>query len=104
MPIDMNKSRREGMRWYVLLALHRGEPVGCGDTMLRDIMDDIYDSVTPNELQQQLNYLERCLLVTIERSPLNKWHGKLTAAGIDFVEYVSDDRKGIKRPKPATSW
>ncbi len=72
--------------------------------MLRDIMDDIYDSVTPSELHNQLNYLEQCTLATIKRDPTGTWHGKLTAAGIDFVEYVSDDRKGIKRPKPATSW
>lgn len=104
MPVDMQRARREGMRWYLLLAMHRGEPVGAGDLILKTIIDDIYENVTVNELHTQMSYLEKCELISLEKTPTHKWHGKLTAVGVNFVEYNADDIDGIKRPPHASSW
>ncbi|WP_019672294.1 hypothetical protein [Psychrobacter lutiphocae] len=98
MTIDLQKSRREGMRWYLLVAMHRGEPLGCSDHILKTIMDDIYGKVTPSELHQQLSYLEKKQTVTVTKSPDGHWHGRLTAVGIDIVDYTVDCPAGIARP------
>lgn len=98
MPIDLDKSRREGMRWYLLVAMHRAEPLGCGDVMLKTIMDDIYGEVTPTELHQQLSYLEKRKMVMLTKNPDGHWHGRCTALGIDVVDYTADCRAGIARP------
>ncbi len=98
MSIDIAKARREGMRWYMLQAIHRGEPVGCGDRALLTIMGDIYTGVTPSELQQQMSYLEKRKMIEIVKQPDGHWHGRCTALGIDVVDYTVDCHAGIARP------
>lgn len=98
MPIDIEKSRREGMRWYLLVAMNRAEPLGCADAMLKTIMDDIYGDVTPSELHQQLSYLEKRKMVEITKKTDGHWHGRCTALGIDIVDYTVECRAGIARP------
>lgn len=98
MPINIEKSRREGMRWYLLVAMHRGEPLGCGDTMLKTIMDDIYGDVSPVELHTQMSYLAKRKMIKLTKSPVGHWHGRCTALGVDIVDYTVDCRAGIARP------
>lgn len=99
MEINIQKPRREGMRWYLIVAMHRAEPLGCGDVMLKSIMDEIYGNTTPTELHQQLSYLEKRKLVTVDKKPDGHWHSRLTALGIDIAEYTVECREGIARPE-----
>ena len=86
------------MRWYLLVAMQRAEPLGCSDVMLKSIMDDIYGEVSPTELHQQLSYLEKRKMVTLIKNPSGHWHGRCTALGVDVVDYTVDCRAGIARP------
>lgn len=99
MTIDMQKTRREGMRWYLLLALNNARPLGAIDSLLIQIMQDIYTRVTPTELQQQLDYLAMRKMVELDKKPDGHWHAKLTSLGVDVVEYTADCRVGIARPE-----
>lgn len=97
--VDMDKVRRETMRWQLLFTLHVGEPVGAGDVMLKSVVDEIlHPPVTPIELHQQLGYLEKCELCTIDRDHHGHWHARLTAYGVNVVEYAVACPEGIKQP------
>lgn len=99
MDVDVTKIRRESMRWYLLTSLNHGEPIGCGDVMLKSIMEEIFTPpVTATELHQQLAYLEKCELVIVDKKPDGHWHARLTAQGINVVEYASGCPEGVKRP------
>ena len=90
MTIDLWKSRREGMRWHLLNALDKARPVGAIDTLLLDVVMCIYPDTTPNELHTQLDYLDNQALVVLIKQPDGHWHSRLSASGIDVVEYTTD--------------
>ena len=95
---DLQKARREGMRWQLLNALNKARPVGAMDVLLLDVMGAIYNGVTPNELHTQLEYLADRELVKLDKKPDGHWHSQLTHHGVDVVEYTVDCRTGIARP------
>ncbi len=99
MSIDMQKARREGMRWYLLLALNNARPLGATDVLLMQIVGDIYERTTPIELHQQLDYLASRKMVELDKKPDGHWHAKLTSLGVDVAEYTVECREGIARPE-----
>lgn len=94
---DLEKARRESMRWQLLNALNKARPIGAMDTLLISVMQAIYSDCSVNELHSQLEYLESRKLVEIQRKPDGHWHSKLTHYGIDIVEYTTDCYDGIAR-------
>ena len=98
MPVDMVKSRREGMRWHLLNAMDKARPLGAIDTLLLDVVRCIYPDATPNELHSQLDYLDNLALVVLDKQPDGHWHGRLNNNGVDIVEYTVDCPRGIARP------
>lgn len=98
MATDLQKARREGMRWQLLNALNKSRPLGCMDVLLLDVMGAIYAGATPTELHAQLEYLEDRELVKIDKKPDGHWHSQLTHHGVDVVEYTVDCHAGIARP------
>lgn len=97
--LEIAKARREGMRWYLLSTLHKARPVGAMDVMLLNVIGAIYDSVTPNELHCELEYLENRKLIVINKQPAGHWHSTLSHIGVDVVEYTAECYAGIARPK-----
>ena len=99
MNIDQAKVRREGLRWYLILALYnaRPEPV-CEDVVLMT-MQAIYPDVTPLEVRQQLDYLEDRELVKLRKEPSGRWWADLTRVGTDVAEYTVEVEPGIARPE-----
>ena len=69
MSVDLLKTRRAGMRWHLMNALDKARPIGALDTLLLDVMREIYPDATANELHQQLSYLEQKDMVDINRQP-----------------------------------
>jgi hypothetical protein len=86
------------MRWHLMNALDKARPIGAMDTLLLDVMREIYPDATPNELHQQMDYLEDLGMIDVVKQPDGHWHGCLTAKGVDVVEYTSDCPQGIARP------
>ena len=97
MSVDVLKVRREGMRWYLLLALHNARPLGALDMLLLDVVRSIYADGTSTELHTQLDYLYSHHFVELDKRPDGHWHARLTHTGIDVVEYVAKCPVGIAR-------
>lgn len=95
---DLNKARREGMRWYVLLTLNNGRPVAAHEAVILNVVQAVYPDATPIEVRRELQYLEERHLVSVNRAPSGPWSVELTRHGIDIAEYTVDCQPGIARP------
>ncbi|UZR27441.1 cytoplasmic protein [Methylococcus mesophilus] len=95
---DMEKARREFIRWSILLTLNNGRPVACHESVLLSVMQTVYSDATAIETRRELGYLEGRDLVRITRSPSGPWRAELTRHGVDIAEYTIDCEPGIARP------
>lgn len=96
--MDMDKLRREQVRWMLLLALNNARPMGAAEAILHAVVMGVYPDATPLEVRRELDYLEARALVEIERSPSGPWRADLTRLGVDIAEYTVDCQPGIARP------
>lgn len=96
--MDMDKVRREQVRWYLLLALNHARPLGAAEAVLLGTVQGIYGDATALEIRRELDYLEDRRLVAVNRMPSGPWHAELTRYGVDIVEYTVDCQPGIARP------
>jgi hypothetical protein len=96
--LDLQKTRREDMRWHLLSAINLSRPAGMYTEPLLAIVRSVYPDATHQEVRVQLDYLEARSLLTIAKDPTDRWMVDLTSVGIDFVEYTIDARPGIARP------
>ncbi|MNM85222.1 hypothetical protein OGV25_16265 [Pseudomonas sp. P1B16] len=98
MNIDPAKTRRESMRWLVLLTLNTSRPIDPHEAVVLSTVQGMYPDATALELRRELDYLADRSLVTIEKSPSGPWVAGLTSLGVDIAEYTVDCRPGIARP------
>ena len=96
--IEMEKQRREQLRWILLLALNHARPYGAMEVVLCGTAQGVYADVTALEIRRELSYLEDRKLIEIKRSPSGPWHAELERYGVDMVEYNIDCLPGIARP------
>jgi hypothetical protein len=97
MDIDMERARREELRWVLLRALYAAQEIGTSETILRKAIEDVIRDVTDIEIRRALDYLTERELIAVERKrPV--WFAKINNHGIDFVEYTVDAHPGIARP------
>ena len=95
---DPAKSRRELIRWHVMLSLNNARPVECHETVILSVIQALFSDATAMELRRELQYLEERDLLTISRDPSGPWRALLTWHGIDIAEYTVDCQPGIARP------
>ncbi|MBH3449157.1 hypothetical protein I5S84_09885 [Pseudomonas putida] len=98
MNIDPAKTRRESMRWLILLTLNTSRPIDPHEAVVLSTVQGMYPDATALELRRELDYLADRSLVTIEKSPAGPWAAGLTSLGVDIAEYTVDCRPGIARP------
>jgi hypothetical protein len=98
MSVDLEKARREGMRWLLLVALNAGRPIGAGEATLLSAIRGEYPDVTHLELRRELDYLADRKLVEISGKDAPSWHAELNRYGVDVVEYTLPCEPGIARP------
>jgi hypothetical protein len=96
--IDMDKVRREQLRWILLLALDHARPYGAAEVVLLATVQGVYPDATALETRRQLSYLEDRRLVEVQRSAGGQWRAELTRYGVDIAEYTIDCEAGIARP------
>jgi hypothetical protein len=96
---DMNKARREALRWMILLTLNNARPFGAYESMVLTVVQAEYPDATGLELRKELDYLADRVLVDLKKEPGGKWHAELTRCGVDIAEYTIDCQPGIARPK-----
>ncbi|MDG9808589.1 hypothetical protein N7613_08100 [Pseudomonas juntendi] len=98
MNIDPAKTRRESMRWLILLTLNTSRPIDPHEAVVLSTVQGMYPDATALELRRELDYLGDRSLVTIDKSPSGPWVAGLTSLGVDIAEYTVDCRPGIARP------
>ena len=98
MNVDFAKTRREGIRWLILLALNHARPLGHGDEPVLSVVQSMFADSTLAEVRKELDYLALRELVSISKQPYGAWHCALTRYGVDVAEYTVDCEPGIARP------
>lgn len=98
MSVDMEKLRREQLRWVLLLALNHARPYGTAEVVLLGAAQGVYADATALEIRRELGYLEDRKLVELTKAPSGPWHAELTSLGVDVAEYTVDVHAGIARP------
>lgn len=95
---EVDRARREQLRWVILLTLWHAEPYGCGEGILVRVAEDLpLAGATGHAIRRELAYLEGLRLVQVERAA--QWHARLTPAGADVVDYRAEAPAGVARPR-----
>ena len=96
---DLEKSRRENLRWLILLALNAAQPIGASEQIVMSAITPMIPDLTQLELRRSLDYLAaRDLITIVGRETAPQWFCKLDRYGIDVVEYTVPCELGIARP------
>ena len=96
--IDHTKTRRESMRWIILLTLNNARPIGAYEELVLATIQAMYPDATALEVRRELDYLADRALVDLRKEPSGRWFADLTRDGIDVAEYTVDCDAGIARP------
>lgn len=96
--VDIQKVRRETIRWQILLTLNNARPVGAWEELVLSVIQATYTDATPLELRRELDYLADRKLVDLRKEPSGRWFADLTRYGTDVAEYTVDCDPGIARP------
>ncbi len=96
---DLQKARREAIRWQILLTLNNARPIGCYEKIILTVIQAEFPDTTQQEIRRELDYIDGRELVAIIKEPDGRWKSKLTRYGIDFVEYTIPAQPGIARPE-----
>lgn len=96
--LNMQKARREDMRWLILLTLNNARPLGHFDSPVLAVVQGMYPDATVHEVRSEIDYLAMRDLVTVNKQPHGPWHCALTRYGVDIAEYTLPCEPGIARP------
>jgi len=96
---DMQKIRRETIRWMILLTLNNARPEGAYEKIPLSVVQSEYPDSTQQEVRRELDYLHERDLIMIDKQPDGRWKCKLDRYGIDVVEYTVPVEPGIARPE-----
>lgn len=99
MAIDIEKAKREQLRWLILETLNAARPIGANEGLILQTVNDVQGAVTALELRRELDYLADRSLVEITGKDSPVWHAELNRYGVDVVEYTVECDAGIARPK-----
>lgn len=95
---DIEKARREHLRWLILSTLNAARPIGANEYLILSVVRDVIPDVTGRDLRRELDYLEERRLARITAKESPTWMADLTRDGIDVVEYTVECEPGIARP------
>ena len=98
MDIDFARTRRESLRWLIILTLNNARTIGAMEALILSVAQSQYPDATQLELRRELEYLHNRELVKVKRHPDGRWHAELTRMGVDLAEYTIDCEPGIARP------
>ena len=99
MKLDLEKQKREQLRWLILETLNSARPIGANEGLILNVVNEVQGGVTSLELRRELGYLAERKLVEVTGKQSATWHAELTRDGIDVVEYTVDCDAGIARPQ-----
>jgi len=97
--MNLEQKQREEARWRILRVLDAGRPIAVSETIVWRVLADIKLAITLNALRRELSYLRDRGLLEIEGEDDETWYARLTASGVDVVEYTAPAPAGIARPR-----
>lgn len=96
---DIERAKREELRWRILCALDAGRPGLVSETLLQRVLAEAESSVPPRDLRGELTYLRDKALIAIVDTSAATWLTKLAPLGVDVVQYSAEVPVGIERPQ-----
>ncbi len=98
--MNIDQKRHEEARWRLLRILDAGRPIGISESVASRVLAEIKLDGSRDAVRRDLDYLRDLGLIRIEVSDLDgeTWHARLTADGVDVVEYTTASPAGIARP------
>ena len=97
--LDLEQKQREEARWRALRVLDAGRPIAVSENIVWRVLNDVRLRLSVNEVRRELDYLRTLGLVEIEGEDGPEWYAKLTARGVDVVEYTVEAPPGVARPR-----
>jgi hypothetical protein len=97
--MDLQQRQREEARWRILRVVDAGRPIPVTEQIIWRVLTDIKLSFSLNQLRRELSYLRDLTLLELEGEGGENWFAKLTAVGVDVVEYTADSPAGVARPR-----
>jgi DNA-binding transcriptional ArsR family regulator len=97
--IDLEQKRREEARWRMLRVIDAGRPIAVSEQIIWRVLADIRLRLSQIAVRRELSYLRDLGLVAIEGEDSDMWFAKLTAEGVDVVEYNRPAPAGVARPR-----
>jgi DNA-binding transcriptional ArsR family regulator len=97
--IDLEQKNREEARWRMLRVIDAGRPIAVSEQIIWRVLSDIKLALSLNAVRRELAYLRDLGLVELEGEGMETWFAKLTANGVDVVEYNFPSPAGVARPR-----
>jgi len=97
--IDLEQKNREEARWRMLRVVDAGRPIAVSEQIIWRVLADIKLSLSLNAVRRELAYLRDLGLLELEGEGDETWFARLTASGVDVVEYNFPSPAGVARPR-----
>ncbi len=97
--IDLEQKQREEARWRMLRVLDAGRPIAVSENIVWRVLHDVRLPMSITGVRREFDYLRNLGLIEIENELSETWFAKLTARGVDIVEYTLDAPPGVARPR-----
>lgn len=98
-PLNIEQKQREEARWRILRVVDAGRPIPVSEQIVWRVLSDIKLSLTLTQVRRELTYLRDLGLLELEGEDTETWFARLTASGVDVVEYNKNSPAGVARPK-----
>ena len=97
--MDLKQKQREEARWRILRVLDAGRPIAVSENIVWRVLHDIRLPMSISSVRREIDYLRNLGLVEVEGEDSETWFAKLTAKGVDVVEYTVAAPAGVARPR-----
>lgn len=97
--IDLEQKQREDARWRKLRVVDAGRPIAVSEQIIWRVLADIKLALSLNAIRRELSYLRDLGLLELEGEDAETWFARLTASGVDVVEYNYPSPAGVARPR-----
>jgi DNA-binding transcriptional ArsR family regulator len=97
--MDLEQKQREDARWRILRVLDAGRPIAVSENIVWRVLHDIRLPMSISTVRREIDYLRDLGLAEVEGEDTETWFSKLTARGVDVVEYTIAAPAGVARPR-----
>jgi hypothetical protein len=97
--MDLEQKQREEARWRILRVLDAGRPIAVSENIVWRVLHDIRLPMSISSVRREIDYVRNLALVDVEGEDTETWFAKLTAKGVDVVEYTIVAPAGVARPR-----